>query len=265
VKSRSVTGLIVTVVVLLVLAFGGYAIVSARAGGSGTSQPLPTVAATQTAEPSPLSSPSPRPERWLVAKVVRPVDVRTQPASDAPVKVRLEHKNINGYPNVMLVKDVRQVGDRTWYHVYLAMRPNGSTGWVPEGDLAIYTTSAKIVIDLSQRQLTVTRRGQVMGTFPVAVGAPGLETPTGYFYVNQKLKPPAPGGPFGVLAIGISAFQMKLPASAWAQGGPVAIHGTNQPELIGQAVSHGCVRMKNADVLKVDGWVPTGSPVLIQK
>ncbi len=64
-----------------------------------------------------------------------------------------------------------------------------------------------------------------------------------------------------MLALGISAFQPRLPN--WPLGGPVAIHGTNQDSLIGQAVSHGCVRMHNADVLKVSAWVPTGSPVVI--
>jgi lipoprotein-anchoring transpeptidase ErfK/SrfK len=150
-----------------------------------------------------------------------------------------------------------------WYDVWVAMRPNGSRGWVPEGRLAFYTTSAQIVIDLSARELSVHRRGALVDTFPVAVGKPGLETPTGSFFVNQKLRPADSGGAFGVLALGISVFQPKLPD--WAEGGPVAIHGTNQPELIGQAVSHGCVRMRNKDVLKVDRLVPAGSPVVIRR
>jgi lipoprotein-anchoring transpeptidase ErfK/SrfK len=65
-----------------------------------------------------------------------------------------------------------------------------------------------------------------------------------------------------VLALSLSAFQPKL--SWWPGGGQVAIHGTNQDELIGQAVSHGCVRMHDAHILKVSGLVPAGSPVVIQ-
>jgi lipoprotein-anchoring transpeptidase ErfK/SrfK len=150
-----------------------------------------------------------------------------------------------------------------WYRVWLARRPNGSRGWVHEGELAFYTVSSKIVIDLSERKLRVYRRGDLQGTFPVAVGQPGLATPTGFFFVNQKLKPPSPGGPYGVLALGTSAFQPKL--VYWPQGGPVAIHGTNEDYLIGKAVSHGCVRMHNKDVLEVSRLVPAGSPVVIQK
>ncbi len=95
------------------------------------------------------------------------------------------------------------------------------------------------------------------------MGTAQLPTPTGIYYVNQKLRPATPGGPYGVLALGISAFQPRLPD--WPQGGPVAIHGTNEDALIGKAVSHGCVRMHNADVLKVSALVPTGSPVVIVK
>ncbi len=108
----------------------------------------------------------------------------------------------------------------------------------------------------------VYRRGALAGTYPVAVGRPGLATPTGFFFVNQKLRPASPGGSYGVLALGISAFQPKL--SYWPQGGPVGIHGTNQDALIGKAISHGCVRMHNKDILEVSSLVPTGSPVVIQ-
>ncbi len=161
----------------------------------------------------------------------------------------------------MLVDTTREVGGRVWYRVWLAMRPNESRGWIAEGRLAFYTTSARIAIDLSERKLSVYRRGELVGTYPVAVGKPGLSTPTGSFFVNQKLRPPSPGGAYGVLAIGISAFQPKLPD--WVQGGPVAIHGTNEDGLIGKAVSHGCVRMHDKDVLEVSRYVPAGSPVVI--
>jgi lipoprotein-anchoring transpeptidase ErfK/SrfK len=249
---------------VLALALGGYLVVTARAAGGGTGQP--GAADAVRAHPSAIATTSTQPpiERWLVAKAVRPVTVYKKPSTDAAVKAQLGKYNVNDYPTVFLVHSTRQVEGRTWYDVYVAMRPNGSRGWITEGDVAIYPTTAKIEIDLSERMLTVSRRGQELGRFGVVIGKPPLETPTGFFFINQKLKPSTPNGVFGPLAIGISAFQMKLPASAWAQGGPVAIHGTNQPELIGQAQSHGCVRMRNDAILKVSGWVPTGSPVIIR-
>jgi len=264
-RRRTWLGGVAALVAVAALAVAGYALVDARAQGGGTS--LEAAVPTMSAQPSPGVSPSSAPhiERWLVAKAVRAAKAYARPSTDARVKLAFDKRNINDYPTVFLVDHTRETAGRVWYNVWLPIRPNGSRGWISEGDVAIYPTTAKIEIDLSERTLTVSRRGQLLGTFPVAVGKPGLETPTGFFFVNQKLKPAAPGGPFGVLAIGISAFQMKLPATAWAQGGPVAIHGTDQPELIGQAVSHGCVRMRDKDVLKVSDWVPTGSPVIIRR
>jgi lipoprotein-anchoring transpeptidase ErfK/SrfK len=251
------------VAALAALALSGYLVVRARAAGSGGVQVPAAVLVPSTAPSGAGGTPAPEYERWMVGKATAPLVVRRRPAADAAVKVRLGARNQNDYPTLVLVDIVREVAGVTWYRVWVAVRPNGSRGWVKEGPLAFYTTSAKIVIDLSERKLSVYRRGELKGEYPVAVGRPGLETPTGFYFVNQKLKPPAPGGAYGALAIGISAFQPKL--SGWAQGGPVAIHGTNQPELIGQAISHGCVRMRDKDVLAVSKLVPAGSPVIVQK
>jgi lipoprotein-anchoring transpeptidase ErfK/SrfK len=258
-RTRQLIVLAIGLALVVGVALGGYAVVRARAAGTDSRQSLAPVKLPKSA--SAAATPAPQYERWTVGKAVGPVVVRVRPNPGAPVKARLGKVNLNGYPTLVLVDAVREVQGVAWYKVWVAMRPNGSHGWVREGQVALYSTSARIVIDLSQRELTVYRRGELRGTFPVAVGRPGLETPTGYFFINQKLKPPSPGGPFGALAIGISAFQPRL--SGWEQGGPVAIHGTNQDELIGKAVSHGCVRMHDRDVLAVDRLVPAGSPVQI--
>ena len=54
---------------------------------------------------------------------------------------------------------------------------------------------------------------------------------------------------YGPGAVGISAFSPVL--LNWPQGGPIAIHGTNQPGMIGFAVSHGCLRVRNPDIRKL--------------
>ena len=87
-------------------------------------------------------------------------------------------------------------------------------------------------------------------------------TPTGRYYVNQRLVPDDASGPFGPAALGISAFSPVL--TWWAQGGPVAIHGTNEPWSIGQAVSDGCVRLPNAILERVFAAVDAGTPVIIR-
>ena len=68
--------------------------------------------------------------------------------------------------------------------------------------------------------------------------------------------------PYGPMALGLSAFSRYR--TDWLGGGQVAIHGTNEPQLIGRSVSNGCVRLRNADVLKLDRLVGVGTPVLVE-
>jgi len=260
-RTREIVIVLVGLAVVLGAAFGGYAVVRARAeGGPGRQVLAPVDMPTPTASGA---APAPRYERWTVGIAQRPIAVRRRPAGDAPLLTRLPMHTPADYPTVLLVDEVREVDGVPWYRVWLAVLPNESRGWVRDGQMAFYTTASKIVIDLSQHELRVYRRGELLRTYPVAVGRPGLETPTGYFYVTQKLVPPDPSGAYGVLQIGTSATQPKL--NGWPDGGLVAIHGTNEPWLIGKAISHGCVRMKNKAVREVSRLVPTGSPVIIEK
>ena len=262
-RPRDIILAVVAVAVVAAIGFGGYAAVRARAAGERPVRQvlapvvLPTVAASTSA------SPEPQYERWTVGVARRPVTVRTKPDSGAPVLVELGTRTAADYPTVLLVDDIRESGGTTWYRVWVPVRPNGTRGWVEDGSLAFYTTPSKIEVDLSERTLSVFRRGRLEDTWPVAVGRPGLATPTGQFFVTLKLRPPDPGGAYGVLALGTSAFQPKL--KDWPGGGVVGIHGTNEPGLIGQAISHGCIRMKNSAIVQVSRLVPTGSPVFIRE
>lgn len=172
--------------------------------------------------------------------------------------------NVNGVPTVFGVLGARVDSScrPTWYRVQLPLHPNGITGWVRAGAVRETTVSTRIVVDLSARRVTLYRGGRPVLIAAAAVGSPSTPTPTGRFYVNQKLVAPDPWGPYGPAALGISAFSPVL--RSWAQGGPIAIHGTNAAELLGSAVSHGCVRVSNDEVLRLFRLVPTGTPVLIR-
>jgi lipoprotein-anchoring transpeptidase ErfK/SrfK len=121
--------------------------------------------------------------------------------------------------------------------------------------------AVRIVVDVSERRLTLFRDGTPELVATVAVGSPATPTPTGRFYVNQRLVPTDTRGPFGPGAVGISAFSTVL--TGWAQGGPVAIHGTNEPWSIGHAVSNGCIRLPNATLQRVFREAVAGTPVII--
>jgi lipoprotein-anchoring transpeptidase ErfK/SrfK len=95
---------------------------------------------------------------------------------------------------------------------------------------------------------------------PVAVGAPGWETPRGRFYVRNRLsryRSPA----YGPVAFGTSA---RSPAATdWPAGGYVGIHGTDRPDLVPGRVSHGCIRLRNPDIRALARLMPVGTPVVI--
>jgi len=108
----------------------------------------------------------------------------------------------------------------------------------------------RLAIDVSTRILQVYKDNQLDRTYPVAVGKPETPTPLGYWTIVEKAL--NPGGPFG-------ARWMRL-SVPW---GGFGIHGTDNPNSIGQAASHGCVRMYNDDVIQLYNIVNLGTPVKI--
>ncbi len=105
-----------------------------------------------------------------------------------------------------------------------------------------------INVNVSTRRLTLYRDGNVVKDYPVGIGKMLTPTPTGTYSIINKA--PNPGGPFGVMWMGLSRPHY-------------GIHGTNNPSSIGKIVSHGCIRMFNADVRQLASLVPIGTPVTI--
>jgi hypothetical protein len=172
-------------------------------------------------------------------------------------------RNVNGHATVLGIL-ARRLGagcKAEWYRVELPVRPNGTTGWVRARDVDVGVVHTRIVVDLSERRLTFFRSGQPVLSTPAAVGSTSTPTPTGRFYVDQRLIPADPEGPWGPAAIGVSAHSDVL--RNWAQGGPIAIHGTNEPFSVGRPVSHGCIRLANAVLEKLFWQTPAGTPVII--
>jgi hypothetical protein len=171
--------------------------------------------------------------------------------------------NQNGVPTVFAGVEA-VLGRRckaAWYRVLVPVKPNGTMGYVRARSVNLRVVRSRIVIDLSARRLALYERGRLALTTSTAIGAPATPTPLGRFYINQRFRDD-PNGPYGWAAIGISAFSEVL--SGWPQGGPVAIHGTNRPSLLGMQVSNGCIRVSNAAIQKIWQLAPTGTPVLIR-
>ena len=179
------------------------------------------------------------------------------------VLARFGAKNVNGFPTVFWVVGavVKPSCAPRFYRVQLPIKPNGVTGFVRAGALQVQTVDTRIEVDVSARRLTLFRHGRRTLTATVAVGSPSTPTPIGRFYVNQRLVPRDSSGPYGPAAIGVSAYSNVL--TGWAQGGPVAIHGTNEPWSIGHAVSNGCIRLPNGTLRKLFAVAVAGTPVII--
>jgi lipoprotein-anchoring transpeptidase ErfK/SrfK len=116
-------------------------------------------------------------------------------------------------------------------------------------------------VDLSDHLLQRWESGRVTARFRVAVGAPSTPTTPGRFFVWAQVPYDDASGAYGVFALGLSGFSEVL--TGWPGGGRMAIHGTIDPSHLGRDVSHGCVRVYNAQMLRLRD-VPMGTPVLIR-
>jgi lipoprotein-anchoring transpeptidase ErfK/SrfK len=191
------------------------------------------------------------------------VVVRAAPRRDAAKVAVLGAFREDFRVRVVLAYAAREeVGATThlWYRISVPGRPNGRTGWVPARRVALKPIAKKIIVDRSARRLELYDGDKRLLRTRIAVGARGMETPLGRFYVIGRFTPRDPF--FGSFALETSAYSRL---SEWPGGGIVGIHGTNAPQLLGKAVSHGCVRVSNRAALRLKRHAPLGTPILIRR
>lgn len=164
-------------------------------------------------------------------------------------------RQITAFPNRVL----SQIQIPTWVKSEPALtKPS------PKGAIA---KSVRLVVDLSDRRVYVYENKRLKISYPVAVGQPGWETPIGTFRVSQKYQnpvwqhpitgakvPPGKENPLGKWWIGFGAVGDLL----------IGFHGTNDETLVGQPVSHGCLRMKNSDIGKLYQQTLPGTLVTVK-
>jgi len=153
--------------------------------------------------------------------------------------------------------------DGQWLHVMLPARPNGQTGWIKASDVSLSRTKYRMELTLSTQQLKVYDGNDVFAETKTVIGKQSSKTPLGKFYLNEKIKSDNPGGAYGPWILSTSGYSEDL--DVFDGGLPVvAFHGTNQPNLIGQQVSNGCIRMPNEIDIKLADALPPGTPITIQ-
>jgi len=150
---------------------------------------------------------------------------------------------------------------RLWVRARLPVLPNNTTGWLPRLALGGYgVVHTHLVVDLERLSATLFRDGRAIFRAPVGVGSTAFPTPSGRFYVRNRLTS-LTNSFYGPLAFGTSARSSVL--TDWPNGGFVGIHGTDRPELIPGRVSHGCIRLRNRDILRLGRLMPVGTPLTI--
>jgi hypothetical protein len=199
--------------------------------------------------------------RW--AFVTSPEEVRRAPAARSGKLGRLSLLTADGTSELVELLAQRRVHGRLWVKVRTSLRRTDQTGWVPRPALsAFHSVRSWLIVDKRTLKATLIRDGTVIFDAPVGVGKPSTPTPDGTFYIRDRLSGFAPGSIYGPLAFGTSAHSPVL--TDWPGGAVVGIHGTNEPQLIPGRVSHGCIRMRNADILRLGRLIGAGTPVTIR-
>ena len=149
-----------------------------------------------------------------------------------------------------------------WLGVMSPQGGNNRVAWIAQGAASLHRVPWELKVSLPARRLTVLKGDHVVARYTVAIGAPGAPTPTGRFAVTDRLRTGDPAGPYGCCILALSA-QSPHAIQGWAGGNRIAIHSTPETSSIGQAVSHGCVRVTLPEGRWLLAHIPLGTPTLI--
>lgn len=245
---------VASVTLLIAIALGGCSWQERRLA---VDWPVPPSPPTGISTP-PLAPPEPSPplpQNLVASAIVPAVPVYAEPS--APQALRsLSHPTPEDYPLAFRVQE--RAGD--WLKVFLPVRPNGSTGWIKAGDVALSGTPYRIVVELGAHRLTLFEGSNAVLQAPVAVGMAQYPTPIGEFYVDAIVKLDNPNGVYGAYQLSMAGFSEVLTRFGGGQG-QLALHGTTNTAALGSNVSHGCVRLANDVITSLAQTVPVGTPV----
>ena len=256
------------VVAVATTAWGRFGHVSPARSSALAAGPDFAAAAALPASPRPAFQPkrpvllshSRRETRW--APLIRPTTARSAPEASARPVADLKTETPEGTSNIVVVEAETTAGGTLWARVALPVLPNGTLGWIPRSALGGYEfVQTRLVVDREQLAATLLRNGRAVFRAPVGVGEPQWPTPAGTFYIREtltKFRSPF----YGPIAFGTNARSAVL--TDWPGGGFIGIHGTDEPSLLPGRVSHGCIRLRNSDILELARLMPVGTPVTIE-
>ena len=151
-----------------------------------------------------------------------------------------------------------------WLQVRALRNRSQTSVWIPKWATRQVWLRYRIQVDLSARRVKLYRDGKVFKRFRVVVGAPNTPTPTGHYYVVDRLRLRTSWA-YGKWALATSAFSRILKHFDGGQG-QVALHARGSLTApVGTAASHGCVRFIDSQIAWMAAHVPNGTPIDIQK
>jgi len=253
---------LVALVALLTIGAGAC---SSHSSTPSLGKPTGTTVAAAAVTAAPVTTTPLPPGTSLVATTlpsVKSVTVYYQPSTSAKVRTVLANPNEVGAPLVFLVSKQLTNG---WLNVYLPIRPDGAKGWIQSSQVQITSNPYRVVVTRHAHTLEVFQNGpNLVFKAPIGVGTADTPTPGGKFYIKELLQPPNPNGAYGPYAYGLSGFTEVASLANFNGGtGVIGIHGTDEPQLVGTDVSHGCIRLYNADITRLTKILPLGTPVQI--
>jgi lipoprotein-anchoring transpeptidase ErfK/SrfK len=222
-------------------------------GADLSPETAPTIAAAYAPPSEPPSAPS------LLVGITHDVAMRARPGQGRVVGILPAGSKYYRTPTVAWVQRVSL--DGRFGELAVPYSATGTMGWIPLRGLQRRSTFLQVDVDLSRHRVVVERRGRVLFGARAAIGAPSSPTPTGRYFVTDRVSFPS-GGALGTYAFGISGIQPNLP-DGWTAGNQLAIHGTNDPASIGRSVSAGCVRVSAAALRRLIPLLRLGTPVVI--
>jgi lipoprotein-anchoring transpeptidase ErfK/SrfK len=199
----------------------------------------------------------------LVASVSRPT-LHTTPGGPAFTPTftgtALPAVNPTVFGNALVYRVIAgQPGD-AWAKVYVPARPNGTTAWVQTSQFNWGSSNRMLQINVSNNTVTVFEGSNVLLTTAAVTGKSSSRTPLANGWVEEIMAGPSSAyGPrlisLGIFSDALNSFGGSIPK--------IALHGTNNPSLMGQYASNGCIRVRNEIISQIAGMMPIGSKVVI--
>jgi lipoprotein-anchoring transpeptidase ErfK/SrfK len=233
----------------------GFTPVASSAPATAATPATKTTGRTSTIRKPSLSS-VPAGPGAIVARVVHPTALRAGPGGRT--LARLSTKTEFGSPQTAWV--VRRVPG--WVGVVATQAGNGRIGWIAQGAVSLGGDTWELKVSLGARRVTVLRAGTIVRQITAAIGRPDAPTPTGRFAVTDRLVTGNDAGPYGCCILALSAHSSHT-IQGWTGGDRIAIHSTPDTTSIGEAASHGCVRVTLAEGRWLLAHIPLGTPTLI--